>query len=386
MRFNIFISIIIYSIPVILCVLAYKYKNKNFIFAFLIFTFLITALRFNIATDFGRYYNRAFYRTELGISFNEPIEMLFFFISSKAGLPRLFFMLNAAIVSICGYILYLQYKDLKRYELMFIAYYFIILVGNYITRYCAAVAVSSVGVYYLINYSKNKKYITYYLLIVLLSFCFHTGAILTLAFPLILYIYDKIKRDNGIFKYSYTIIMGTIGACLPLAVVLGDLIINSFSIFDKFSLYFMCFKECIPSNLFMIILMLTALCAIGFLFDTFSDTFHGNKYIKVFSIGSIMFMFFTIIALFRGQYLLDVMRIGVIFVFQSILLFTFVFSDKKNSKSIISKISICVISSIYICLLIFCIILGSINTFPYNTDTTVPWDSGSTYVQKLTNY
>ncbi len=386
MRFNIFISIVIYSIPVLLCVLAYKYKNKHFIFAFLILAFLITAFRFNIATDFGRYYNRAFYRTELGISFNEPIEMFFFYISSKAGLPRLFFMLNAAIVSICGYILYLQYKDLKRHELMFIAYYFIILVGNYITRYCAAVAVSSVGVYFLINYSKNKKYFMYYLLIALLSFCFHTGAILTLAFPLILYIYDKIKRDNGIFKYTYTIIMGTIGACLPLAVVVGDLLISSFSIFDKFSLYFMCFKECIPKNIFMITLMLAVICAVGFLFDILSVTFNKNKYIKVFSIGSMMFMFFVIIALFRGQYLLDVMRIGVIFVFQSFILFLFVFSDKKINKSFSSKISIYIISSIYICLLIFCVILGSYNNFPYNTDTTVPWDSGSTYVQKMTNY
>lgn len=384
MRFNIFTSIIIYSIPVVLCILAYKKKNKYYLFAFLIFTFLLAALRFNIASDFGRYYNRAFYRTELGLSFNEPIEMLFFFISSKAGLPRLFFMLNAAVVSICGYILYHQYKDLKRHELMFIAFYFIVLVGTFITRYCAAAAVSSVGIYFLINRSKHKSYIIYYLLIALLSFCFHTGAIVTFAFPILLYIYDLIKRDHGVFKYSYTIVMGIFGVCLPLAVVLGDLVIGNLSIFDKFSLYFNYFKECIPNNIFMIILMLAAICAVGFLFDMISLTFK-NKYIQVFSIGSMMFIFFMIVALFQGQYLLDVMRIGVIFAFQSIILFSFAFANKNamEEHAFTSRIPIYIITSIYICLLVFCVILGSASAVPYNTDTTVPWGSDSTYVQKV---
>lgn len=384
MRFNVFTSIIIYSIPVVLCIFAYKKKNKHYIYAFLAFTFLLAALRFNIASDFARYYNRAFYRTDLGLSFNEPIEMLFFFISSKAGLPRLFFMLNAAVVSICGYILYHQYKDLKRHELMFIAYYFIVLVGTFITRYCAAAAVSSVGIYFLVNYSKHKRYITYYLLLSLLSFCFHTGAIVTFAFPILLYIYDFIKRDHGVFKYSYTIVMGIVGVCLPLAVLFGDLIISNLSIFDKFSLYFKYFKECIPSNIFMIVLMLSAICAVGFLFDIISLTYK-NKYIKVFSIGSMMFIFFMIVALFQGQYLLDVMRIGVIFGFQSIMLFTFAFTNKSAIKNhaLFSKIPIYLIASIYVCLLIFCVILGSVSAFPYNTDTTVPWDSDSTYVQKM---
>ena len=295
-------------------------------------------------------------------------------------------MLNAAVVSICGFILYLQYKKLERYELMFIAYYFIVLVGNYITRYCAAVAVSSIGVYFLINHSKHKINILYYLLIALLAFCFHTGAIVIVAFPLLLYMYDLIKRDHGIRKYSYTIMMGMAGAFLPVAVVVGDMIMAHSHIFDKFSLYFRFFKECIPDNIFMIVFMVAAFCMVGFLFDILSMTFYKNKYIKVFSIGSLMFIFFMIIALFRGQYLLDVIRIGVIYGFQSIILFAFVFFDKnrKHDKKYVSRISIYVITSIYACLLVFCAIWGASNSFPYNTDTTVSWGSDSTYEQKLT--
>ena len=176
--------------------------------------------------------------------------MLFFFISSKLGLPRLFFMLNSAVVTICGYILYLQYKNQERYELLFIAYYFIVLVANFITRYCTAVVVSSIGLYFLINYKQHNHYIIYYFLIAFLSFCFHTGAVVTFALPLLLFIYDLIKRDKGIFKYSYTIMMGIIGILLPLAEILGDLIINYVKVFDKFSLYFKYFKECVPSGFF----------------------------------------------------------------------------------------------------------------------------------------
>jgi hypothetical protein len=317
--------------------------------------------------------------------------MLFFFISSKAGLPRLFFMLNAAVVSICGFILYQQYKDHKNYELMFIAYYFIILVGTFITRYCAAAAVSAVGVYYLVNYTKNKRYILYYFLLALLALCFHTGAIVTLAFPLLLYIYHLIKRDKGILRYSYTIIMGIITVCLPLLVVVGDIIIDNCSIFDKYSLYFRYFKECIPSNIFMIIFMIAANCAVGFLFDTLSFSFNKNKYSRVFSFGGMMFIFFIIIALFRGfrgQYTIDVMRIGAIFGFQSIILFVFVFFDKhtREIRTLYSKIPVYIVTAVYVCLLVCCVILGSYNAFPYNTDTTVPWGSDSTYAEKLTSF
>ena len=384
MQFNIFTSIIIYLIPVILCVLAYKLKNKYFIFAFLAFTFLMLAFRYNIAIDYGRYYNRAFYRTELGISFNEPIEMLFFFISSKAGLPRLFFMLNSAVVTICGYILYLQYKNQKRYELLFITYYLLVLVASFITRYCTAVAVCSVGVYFLVNYTKHKIYILYYLLIALLSFCFHTGAIVTIAFPFLLILYDLIKREKGILKYSYTIMMGFIGILLPLAEIFGDFIFSNIKLFDKFTLYFELFKECIPNNIFMIILMVLLLCAFGFLFDILSITFSKNKYFKVFSIGSLIFTLFMVIPFFREQYLIDVMRIGAVFGFQSIILFGFIFLNKETHRdaNTISKIIISVISATYICIIIFCFILGSSYILPYNTDTTVPWGSDSTYIQK----
>ena len=380
MQFNIFTSIIIYSIPIILCISAYKLKNKYFIYAFLISIFLISALRFNIGADFGRYYNRSFYRTELGLSFNEPIEMLFFYISSKSGLPRLFFMLNSAVVTICGYILYLQYKDQERYELLFVAYYFIVLLANFITRYCTAVAVSSVGLYFLINYTKHKHYIIYYFLIAFLSFCFHTGAVVTLALPFLLFIYDLIKRDKGILKYSYTIMMGAIGILLPLAEILGDLIINHVKVFDKFSLYYKYFKECVPGDFSMIVLMVIAFSAFGFLFDVISAAFYKNKYIKVFSITSLMFISFLIIPFFHIQYLLDVMRIGVIFGFQSIILFVFVFFNPNSRK--IPRISISIISAIYICLIVFCAAVGYSNVLPYNTDTTVPWSSDSTYIQK----
>ena len=388
MRFDIFTSIIIYCIPVVLCILAYKYKNKYFIFAFLIYIFLIAAFRFNVASDFGRYYNRAFYRTELGLSLNEPLEMLFFFVSSKAGLPRLFFMLNAAVISVCGFILYMQYKNAEHYELMFIAYYLVVLVGNYITRYCAAVAVASVGVYFLINESKNKRNILYYLLTVLLAFCFHSGAIVSLAFPLLIYFYDLIKRDRGIRKYAYTIMMGALSVLLPLVVFLGDLTIRHSHLFDKFSLYFEYFKESIPDSTLMIVLMAAALCVTGFLFDMISMACHKNRYIKVFSIGSMVFVSFIIIALFQNQYLLDIIRIGIIYGFQSIILYTFVMLDisiRKENKAA-SRIPIYVLTSIYACLLVFCAIWGSPNSFPYNTDTTVSWGSDSTYEQKFTGY
>lgn len=385
MRFDIFTSIIIYCIPVVLCILAYKYKNKYFIFAFLIYIFLIAAFRFNVASDFGRYYNRAFYRTELGLSLNEPIEMLFFFISSKVGLPRLFFMLNAAVISICGFILYLQYKNHKHYELMFIAFYLVVLIGNYITRYCAAVAVASVGVYFLINGYKNKRNTLYYLLLVLLAFCFHSGAIVSLAFPLLIYLYDLIKRDRGIRKYAYAIMMGALGASLPLIIFFGELIIRHSYIFDKFALYFHYFKECIPSNILMIVLMVAGLCVTGFLFDMISMACHKNRTIKVFSIGSMVFVSFIIIALFQGQYLLDIIRIGIIYGFQSIILYTFVVLNKnsRKEKRAVSRIPIYVLTSIYACLLVFCAIWGSPNSFPYNTDTTVSWSSDSTYEQKI---
>ncbi len=384
MRYSGFISIIIYAIPILLCILAHKYKNKHFIFAFLVYTFLMTALRFNIATDFGRYYNRAFYRTELGLSFNEPIEMLFFFISSKAGIPRLFFMFNAAVVSICGYFLYRQYKDHDYYELMFIAYYFIILVGTFVTRYCAAAAVICVGVYFLMDYSKHKRNILCYLLLTFAAFCFHTGAIVTLVFPLLLYIYDLIKR-SGIFKYSYTITIFIIVISIPLVVFIGELIIEKCSIFDKFLIYFIYFKECIPDNIIKIVLLFAAICAVGFLFDMLDMAFNKNKYIRVFSIGGMMFIFFLIMALFggfSGQSMIDVFRIGAIFGFQSVILFIFVICDTNRRKTFTTKLSIGIITAIYVSLLAFCVFLGYWNAFPYNTDTTVPWGSDSAYIWK----
>jgi hypothetical protein len=104
-----------------------------------------------------------------------------------------------------------------------------------------------------------------------------------------------------------------------------------------------------------------------------------------------MFIFFIIIALFRGfrgQYTIDVMRIGAIFGFQSIILFVFVFFDKhtREIRTLYSKIPVYIVTAVYVCLLVCCVILGSYNAFPYNTDTTVPWGSDSTYAEKLTSF
>ena len=97
-----------------------------------------------------------------------------------------------------------------------------------------------------------------------------------------------------------------------------------------------------------------------------------------------MFISFLIIPFFHIQYLLDVMRIGVIFGLQSLILFVFVFSNKNTSrrKKIIPKITISIIFALYICLVVCCVVLGYSNVLPYNTDTTVPWSSDSTYIQK----
>ncbi len=380
MKFNILVSIIVYLIPVILCILAYKFKNKWFIYAFLVFTFLMSAFRFNIATDFSNYYNRAFYRTELGLSFSEPIEMLFFFIASKSGMPRLFFMLNAAVVTICGYILYYQYRRQKYHELMLIAFYFIVLVTNLITRYGTATAVCCTGVYFLIYYRSKKVNTLYYFLIATLAFFFHTGAIITFAFPVMLYIYDLIKSGKGIHKYSYTLMMAAIAILLPLSVIVGDFLVNNIIIFDKYTLYFKYFKECVPSNVFLFTLMVAVLTGIGYLFDRISLTYGSSQYIKVFSIGTLMFLFFIVISLFQKHYIIDVMRIGVIFGFQGIMLFVFIFLDKAKSNG---RIRFSIILSIFIFIVLFYAILDLSNAFPYNSNTIVPWKSGATYRERI---
>jgi UDP-N-acetylglucosamine:LPS N-acetylglucosamine transferase len=174
--------------------------------------------------------------------------------------------------------------------------------------------------------------------------------------------------------------MASIGILLPLSVIVGDYLVGNVALFDKYTLYFKYFKECVPSNVFLFALMVAVLTGIGYLFDKISETYGSNKYMKVFSIGTLMFLFFIVISLFQNRYIIDVMRIGVIFGFQGIILFVFIFLSNATKNG---KVRFSIILSIFIFIVLFYAILGLSNAFPYNSDTIVPWKSGATYRERI---
>jgi hypothetical protein len=193
-------SLLIYAIPFAFLIAAAVWKKTWLRTGYFVSIFLIFAYRYGIGRDYQSYLELADRGSIFGSGlFNEPIQELLVFLSSQAGMPKLFILLTSLMAVLLLYGFYHQRRHQKSIDVMLAGLYLapMALVMT-TTRQAIGVLVLMLGIKLLEDEKLSLRKLLVFIGVILLAVLNHLSMLLALIFPL-LWLFAKWQ-----FKFKYT--------------------------------------------------------------------------------------------------------------------------------------------------------------------------------------
>ncbi len=188
MSFGIEGTILVYYLPVIVGISNLKIKKESVRRAILIYCGFITAIAWQVGSDFNRYVEIIKAKTTLELTLIEPVTEIIYFITNQIGEPRFFWVMLALITysSLFFFLWNLEESEKDGTIIMFFLFFGIIGIA---LRQVASVSISMVV---LQNYY-NKRYKQAGILL-LLAWSIHKTAILVPFIPILGFLLKKCNK------------------------------------------------------------------------------------------------------------------------------------------------------------------------------------------------
>lgn len=199
-------SLLVYAIPLVFLLAGALLKKTWLRAGYFASIFLIFAFRYGIGRDYQSYLELADRGSIYGSGvFNEPIQELLVFLSSQAGMPKLFILLNSLLAVLLLYGFYHQRRYLKSIDVMLAGLYLSpMAIVMTTTRQAIGLLVLMLGIKLLEDETLSPRKLLLFAGVVVLAALNHLSMLVTLIFPL-LWLFAKWRFK---FKYSAASLLG----------------------------------------------------------------------------------------------------------------------------------------------------------------------------------